>query len=102
MAWTWNGRWWAGPAGSLVSNVIVQYVAYKALTPHKSATVTTADTVGTGPAAVYAGRHGASVVWTRRFPGVVTVYTMGPQPVGLVPGRTWVLLVPKGTRVSAS
>jgi hypothetical protein len=102
MAWTWTGKGWAGPAGSLVSNVVVQYVPYKALTPHKSPTVGSADTVGTGAAALYAGQHGAGVVWTRQFPGVVTVYTSGPQPVGLLPGRTWVLLVPKGTKVSAS
>jgi Protein of unknown function (DUF3048) N-terminal domain/Protein of unknown function (DUF3048) C-terminal domain len=102
LAWTWTSKGWAGPAGSLVANVVVQYVPYKSLTPHKSPTVGSADTVGTGPAAVYAGQHGASVVWTRRFPGVVTVYTAGPQPVGLLPGRTWVLLVPKGTRVTSS
>jgi hypothetical protein len=102
LTWSWNGSGWAGPAGSLVANVVVQYVTYKSLTPHKSATVGSPDSVGTGPAAVYAGQHGASVVWTRRFPGVVTVYTTGPQPVGLLPGRTWVLLVPRGTRVTAA
>ncbi len=102
LSWRWTGKGWSGPAGSLVANIVVQYVPYKTLTPHKSPTVGSADVVGTGPAAVYAGQHGASVVWTRRFPGVVTVYTSGPQPVGLLPGRTWVLLVPKGTRVTAS
>ncbi len=102
MSWTWTGKAWAGPAGSLVTNIVVQFVPYKTFTPHKSPTVGSADTVGTGAAAVYAGQHGASVVWTRRFPGVVTVYTAGPQPIGLRPGRTWVLLVPRGTRVTAS
>jgi hypothetical protein len=102
MAWTWNGSAWAGPDGSVVMNVVVQYVPYKSLTPHKSPTVASAQVVGGGPAAVYAGQHGITAVWSRQFNGVVTNYKAGVVPVGLQPGRTWVLLVPNGTKVTTS
>lgn len=102
MTWIWNGQQWAGPAGSLITNLVVQYVKYKTLTPHKSPVVGSAQVIGSGVAAVYAGRHGLSVAWLRLFPGLVTVYKRGIQPVGLVPGRTWVLLVPAGTKVTTS
>ena len=102
LTFTWDGTAWAGPAGSRLANVVVQYVAYKTLTPHKSPTVRSAVTTGSGTAKVFAGQHGASTTWSRRFPGIVTVYTASSRPVGLLPGRTWVLLVPTGTTVVSS
>jgi len=102
MGWTWTSKGWAGPGGTFIENLVVQFVSYKALTPHKSPTVGSAQTVGSGTAVLYAGQHGLGVSWLRLYPGVVTVYKRGVQPVGLLPGRTWVLLVPAGTRVAAS
>ena len=58
--------------------------------------------VGSGTAAFYAGQHGVTASWARTFPGTVTVYSVACRPVGLLPGRTWVLLAPPGTRVTAS
>jgi hypothetical protein len=102
ITFTWSGGGWSGPGGSRLANIVVQYVPYKTLTPHKSPTVRSALVVGSGLAKVYAGQYGASTTWSRRFPGIVTVYAAGPRPVGLLPGRSWVLLVPTGTRVASS
>jgi hypothetical protein len=102
VAFTWSSGAWSGPGGSRLANIVVQVVAYKTHTPHKSPTVQSAVVTGSGAAAVFAGQHGASTTWSRQFPGTVTVYSIGPRPVGLTPGRSWVLLVPKGTRVTTS
>jgi hypothetical protein len=98
----WSGGAWSGPGGSRLANVVVQFVQYKTLTPHKSPAVRDPVVVGSGTTALYAGQHGATATWTRKYPGTVTVYAVGTRPVGLLPGRTWVLLVPTGTRVAAS
>jgi Protein of unknown function (DUF3048) N-terminal domain/Protein of unknown function (DUF3048) C-terminal domain len=99
---TWTGSAWAGPGGALVANVILQTVGYKTITPHKSGTIHSAQVVGNGPATVVAGQHAAAAVWLRRQPLQVTSYTVGNIPLGLAPGRTWVLLVPLGTQLEAS
>ncbi len=99
---TWTGKAWAGPAGVLVSNVIVQVVSYKSITPHKAPTVGSAQVIGSGGAAIYARNHGVNVSWSRLQPGFVTSYRIGINPVGLAPGRTWIVLAPTGTRVTAS
>ncbi|MGZ4536478.1 MAG: DUF3048 domain-containing protein [Nocardioidaceae bacterium] len=101
-AFTWTGKGWVGPAGTTVSNVIVQVVPYKTITPHKSAAVGSAQVVGSGPATVFARDHAVTVAWQRLQPGFVTSYRVGINPVGLAPGRTWILLVPAGTTVTAS
>jgi len=102
ITFAWSGGGWSGPGGSWLANVVVQYVPYKTITPHKSVAVRSAVVVGSGTAKVFAGQHGASTTWSRQFPGIVTVYAAGAHPVGLLPGRTWVLLVPTGTQVAAS
>ena len=102
MTFTWTSGAWTGPAGSRLANLVVQYVPYKNLTPHKSGTVHSAIVVGHGAAKVIAGQHGVTATWSRQYPGIVTVYASGPRPVGLLPGRTWVLLVPSGTTVTTS
>jgi hypothetical protein len=99
---TWTGSAWAGPGGTRLANVIFQVVLYKSITPHKSPTVGSAQVVGTGEATVIAGQHAAATIWARAQPGLVTTYTIKNVPVGLVPGRTWVLLVPRGTRLEVS
>jgi hypothetical protein len=99
---TWTGSAWAGPGGTLVANVILQFVGYKTITPHKAGTILSAQVVGNGPATVVAGRHAAAAVWLRRYPLQVTSFTVGSIPLGLAPGRTWVLLVPVRTRLVAS
>ena len=99
---TWTGSAWAGPGGALVTNVILQTVGYKTITPHKSGTIHSAQVVGNGPATVVAGQHLAVAVWLRRQPLQVTSYTVSGIPLGLAPGRTWVLLVPLGTGLVAS
>ncbi len=102
MTFTWSNGGWTGPGGSRLANVVVQYVPYETKTPHKGGAVRSAVVVGSGTAKVFAGQHGASTTWSRRFPGIVTVYAAGPRPVGLLPGRTWVLLAPTGTTVAYS
>jgi hypothetical protein len=86
----------------LTMTLTSKVMPYKAISPHKAPTVGSAQVIGSGAAAIYARNHGVSVSWSRLQPGFVTSYRIGINPVGLAPGRTWIVLAPTGTRVAAS
>jgi hypothetical protein len=100
--WAWNGSAWAGPGGALVTNVVVQQVAYRTLTPHKAAAVGSAQPYRRGPATVVAGPHALAVTWERAQPLQITNYLVQNHPIGLLPGWTWVVLAPTGSQVALS
>jgi hypothetical protein len=100
--WTWNGSAWVGPGGALVTNLVVQQVPYKTLAPHKGPVVGSAQVYHSGPGTVVAGPHAVAVTWQRLQPLQITNYLVSNHPVGLLPGRTWVVLAPTGSKVTLS
>jgi len=101
--WSYDGTGWVGPGGVTVTNLVVQDVPYKALTSSKDPTVHTAELIGSGAAMLFGGGYGAAVTWSRPQPLKITNYfdsrTLG---VALMPGRTWIILAPAGTKVTTS
>ena len=94
---------WAGPGGLLRTNLIVETVVYKLLTPSKSATVASADVIGTGASTVLAGNVAVAGTWIRPAPQQVTNYVdASAVPFSLAPGTSMILLVPAGTRLVVS
>jgi Protein of unknown function (DUF3048) C-terminal domain/Protein of unknown function (DUF3048) N-terminal domain len=101
--WVWTGRGWAGPAGTTVTNIVVQYVPYKKLTPSKGPSVESAQIVGTGLATVVGGTSAATCTWSRpQLLNITNYYDAKALPVALTPGRTWVVYAPPGTKVTTS
>jgi hypothetical protein len=115
--WTYNSRAsrWAltggGPA-VLVSNLIVQYVAYKQVfVSHRlGITAPSARVIGTGRVFVATGSRGtgpgsdqgvaASGTWSKPSLGDVTNFLDAADlPMAFLPGPTWIILAPGGTRV---
>ena len=57
-----------------------------------------AQTIGSGPAIVYANGFRVEGTWTREFArDPYTLTTPDGQTIGLAPGLTWVSLTPEGT-----
>jgi len=100
--WTWNGTAWAGPGGALVTNLVVQQVQYRTITPHRGPAVGSAQVYPRGPATVVTGPHALAVTWQRLQPLETTNYLIDNHPIGLLPGRTWVILAPTGSQVALS
>ena len=101
--WAWNGHVWVGPGGVQVTNVVLQIVPYKRLTPSKDPAVSSAIPIGTGAGVVVAGDESVAVAWFRRSLLSITNYLDGRAvAVPLLPGRSWIILAPTGSRATAS
>jgi len=99
--WSWTGKVWTGPAGLTRTNIVIQTVVYKTLTPSKGPSVASADVVGNGPSTVLAANLAVTGSWVRPALQQITNYTDAHTvPFSLTPGRSLVLLVPAGTRVT--
>lgn len=88
------------PVGA--TNVIVQMVTY-----HDTSTVDAAGNpspaatvIGTGKAVVLSGAQAVDATWSKPDQHSVTNYSAGGSGLRLLPGRTWVLLVPVGSQVT--
>lgn len=99
---------WRGALGGLpvaATNVVVQQVDQPALEIPKTGgrTEGNPDVNGTGAATVLAGpRVGLGATWNRPGGLTNTKYVLADgSPARLVPGTTWVLLVPAGTPVAS-
>lgn len=116
-AWSFDARtdrWVLDRGGPRVAvvNLVVQTVSYKQVPASRgqSIMVPSAKVTGTGRVTVFSGTASggsagtaASGTWSR--PGLhdVTNYLGGNGlPMAFVPGPTWVVLAPAGTRVTAS
>jgi hypothetical protein len=91
-----------------VSNLVVQDVAYKqaVLSRRYGITVPSARVIGTGRMLVVAGSRGSDqgvAAWgTWSKPGlndVTNFLDAGDLPMAFLPGPTWIILAPAGTRV---
>lgn len=96
-------RMTAGPApGLTVSNLVVQSVTYKPARVDKRHTINVATVVGEGRVTIAAGRLLGTGTWRKPAPKKLTTYVDDANlPFRLEPGRTWVVLAPAGTSVSA-
>jgi hypothetical protein len=83
--------------------VVVQNVAYKALTPSHDPTVQSAQLLGTGSCLVVTGGSSIAGTWIRRqLLGITNYVDLKAVPVPLLPGRSWVILAPPGTKAVTS
>jgi hypothetical protein len=102
-SWVWNGHVWTGPSGVIVTNVIVQNVAYKTLTPSKGSSVQSAQLLGAGTCTVVTGGVSVTGSWFRRLlQGITNYVDIHAVPVPLLPGHSWIILAPPGTRAVTS
>jgi hypothetical protein len=92
-----------------VANVVVQTVPYKhAVVSHRAGTtVLSARLIGKGPVEVLSGAGGSSMAaagtWSKpHLKQLTNYYDNNGYPMAFQPGATWVILAPKGTRVSTS
>lgn len=77
-------------------NVVVLITTYVA--SQIDASSVDAQTIGSGPAIVYANGFRVEGTWTREFArDPYTLETQDGQTIGLAPGFTWVSLTPEGT-----
>src|SRR6266568_241484 len=105
-------RWVQTAGGPRVSvaNLVVQIGAFKAVyVSHRfGETVPSARVFGTGPVTVFsgaapghAGGTAATGIWRKPGPADVTDYLdTADMPMSFVPGPTWIVLAPAGTRTS--
>ncbi len=78
------------------ANVVVLITTYVA--SQIDAASVDAQTIGSGPAIVYANGFRVEGTWTREFArDPYTLTTQDGQTIGLAPGMTWVSLTPEGT-----
>jgi Protein of unknown function (DUF3048) N-terminal domain/Protein of unknown function (DUF3048) C-terminal domain len=113
--WSFDSRAdrWVETAGGprvSVANLVVQIVAFKIvyLSRRYGKTVPIARVFGTGPVTVFSGAApgqgggtAATGIWRKPGPANLTVYLDSADvPMNFVPGPTWVLLAPSGTRTS--
>jgi Protein of unknown function (DUF3048) N-terminal domain/Protein of unknown function (DUF3048) C-terminal domain len=111
--WAYDSRAsrWALTSGGphvLVSNLVVQDVAYKQvfLSHRYQITVPSARVIGSGRMLAVSGVPGstqgaaASGTWSKPGPGAVTNFLDAADlPMAFRPGPTWIILAPKGTLV---
>jgi hypothetical protein len=93
--------------GSRVSatNVLVEYVSVSAtdVSDHNGVHSPLSKTVGTGPATLFRDGVRYDGTWSRKNAAAPTTWTStAGTPLTLAPGRTWVLLAPRGSVLSAS
>ena len=97
--WVWNGRLWTGPGGVTATSVVVQDVTYKSLKPAKDPAVASAQVLGSGQGVVVTGNAGLGCAWYRReLVDITNFVDAGSQPIRLLPGRSWIILAPPGTK----
>lgn len=114
-SWTYSshsGRWalTSGGPKTSVANLVVQTVSYRQAFVNKKAgqTTPTARAIGGGAAQVFSGAAGgsgsaASGTWSKpHFQDVTNYLDKNDYPMAFQPGPTWVILAPRGTRVSTS
>ena len=102
-SWTFNGKLWVGPGGVTATNVVVQNVPYKTLTPNHAPPVGTALIIGSGSGTVVAGGVSVAVSWFRLQLTSITNYVdIHAFPVSLLPGRSWVIFAPPGSKAVTS
>lgn len=107
---TWDAATstWRGAAGGwpvMATNIVVQQVTYPPLVLPKTGgrTEGNPDPDGQGPATLLSGTRVDQGTWNRPGGGTSTKYVQQDgTPARLVPGSTWVLLVPPGTTVQTS
>jgi hypothetical protein len=93
-----------------VANVVIQTVPYRqAVVSHRAGTtVPSARVLGSGQAEVLSGSIGgsgmaASGTWSKpRLDDLTNYFGRNGSPMVFQPGATWVILAPRGTRVSTS
>ncbi|MDQ3432098.1 MAG: DUF3048 domain-containing protein [Actinomycetota bacterium] len=103
---TESGQWRRDDGSGVTAaadNVIVQQVQYRTIRVRypDGRTVRTALPQGAGRIHVVSGDQSATGTWYKPFGRTVTNYadTAG-APMKLAPGRTWVMLAPRGTRTT--
>ena len=102
-SWTFNGQLWVGPGGVTATNVVVQNVPYKTLTPNHAPPVGSALIIGSGSGTVVAGGVSVAVSWFRLQLTSITNYVdVHAFPVTLLPGRSWVIFAPPGSKAVTS
>lgn len=106
--WTYHAdrhRWRRTAGGPRVdmANIVVQHVTYKQVRINKAgATAPRAKVYGDGTAVAAGAGQFASGGWSKNGADAPTVYYDADHfPFTLVPGPTWVLLAPSGTKVHA-
>ena len=100
-SWAWSGKAWIGPGGLSRTNLVIQTVLYKTLTPSKGAAVASATVIGNGASTVLAANLAVKGTWGRPALLQTTSYAdSAGLPFSLQPGPTLVLLVPAGTKVT--
>lgn len=98
---TWRGQVGGFPVAA--TNVLVQQVTYDPLVLPKTGgrTEGNPDPDGQGPATLLSGPTVDKGSWNRAGNGTSTKYVrQDGNPLRLLPGTTWVLLVPTGTPVT--
>lgn len=107
--WTYDteGSRWRRTGGDGVevtaANLIVQRTPYKTVVNKHVGSVRSALAVGRGSCVVLSRGRTASCAWSRPGRERQTNYSDSTAaPLGLQPGSTWVLLVPRGTKVATS
>jgi len=106
----WDGQGWArtqrdtphvDAAGQQVAppNVVIQFTPYAEVQCCDAAgfPIVEAQLIGEGDAWILTGGKLVEARWSRPDQGAVTTYTVGGEPVGLTPGRTWVAIAPPGS-----
>ena len=93
-----------------VANLIVQIVAFKTVSVSRryGQTASSARVLGTGPVTVFSGSApghsgGTAAAGLWRKPGLANLtdyLDSADVPMNFVPGPTWILLAPAGTRTS--
>jgi len=113
-SWTFDphtGRWVLSSGGPkvAVANLVVQTVLYRHIVNTKAGlNVLSARVIGGGQALVFSGGAGGSSAaaagtWSKpHLQDVTNYYDKNSNPMAFQPGPTWVILAPRGTRVSAS
>ena len=102
-SWTFNGHLWVGPGGVTATNVVVQNTPYKTLIPNHAPPVGSALIIGSGQGTVVAGGVSVAVSWFRLQLTSITNYVdVHAFPVTLLPGRSWVIFAPPGSKAVTS
>lgn len=92
----------AGGAQIIPTNVVIQFARYRDTgeRDQSGAPVPEAELIGSGEAWVLSGGELTEGTWSKASAGVVTSYLdKKDRPIALLPGRTWVVLLPTGQAI---
>ena len=87
------------------TNLLVQYVSVSStdVSDHNGVSSPLSKTIGTGPATLFRDGVRYDGTWSRKNAAAPTTWTStAGTPLTLAPGRTWVLLAPRGSVLSVS